>query len=122
MSQDTWSKSTIAAILAIGIGSTASSTAIADDPKLEKCYGIVKKGMNECGTPTHTCEGLAPKDSDPAEWIYVLKGTCNKIVNGSTKAPSAKEAVSTKEAPTKGTGSSEKGVTSSEKSNSDKKK
>ncbi|MBL8518496.1 MAG: DUF2282 domain-containing protein [Betaproteobacteria bacterium] len=44
----------------------------------EKCYGIAKKGQNDCGTARHTCAGKAKKDNEPDEWKYVPKGTCEK--------------------------------------------
>ncbi|MCR9143746.1 MAG: DUF2282 domain-containing protein [bacterium] len=48
----------------------------------EKCAGIVKKGKNDCGTSVHSCSGHAKVDNDPEEWIYVPKGTCEKITGG----------------------------------------
>ncbi len=42
----------------------------------EKCYGIAKKGQNDCGTARHTCAGKAKKDNEPDEWKYVPQGTC----------------------------------------------
>ena len=51
-----------------------------------KCYGVVKKGMNGCGTVKHACAAQATKDSDPNEWIYVPKGVCKKLVGGITQA------------------------------------
>lgn len=52
---------------------------------MEKCYGIAKKGQNECATATAMCGGTSTKDSAKDAWIAVPKGTCNKIVNGSTE-------------------------------------
>lgn len=48
----------------------------------EKCSGMVKKGMNDCGANGHACGGQAAVDGDPKEWIYVPKGLCAKIVGG----------------------------------------
>jgi uncharacterized membrane protein len=48
-------------------------------PEREKCYGIAKKGQNDCGTARHTCAGKAKKDNEPDEWKYVPKGTCEKM-------------------------------------------
>lgn len=55
--------------------------------KMEKCYGIAKAGMNDCAnvTGTHQCAGYSMKDNDPAEWIMVPEGTCDRIVGGTTK-------------------------------------
>ncbi|MFI5316712.1 MAG: DUF2282 domain-containing protein [Myxococcota bacterium] len=52
-------------------------------PPKEKCFGIAKKGQNDCSAANHSCDGEAKIDSDPAEWIWVPKGTCEKIVGGS---------------------------------------
>ena len=50
----------------------------------EKCYGIVKAGQNDCFSVSHQCGGTSTEDKDPDSWIYVPKGTCEKIVGGST--------------------------------------
>jgi uncharacterized membrane protein len=52
----------------------------------EKCYGIAARAANDCGTATHSCAGSSTKASDPASWLYVPAGTCEKIVGGSLKA------------------------------------
>ena len=49
---------------------------------MEKCYGIAKKGNNDCGTEAHTCAGEAKKDGDSKEWLLVPNGLCQKIVGG----------------------------------------
>lgn len=45
----------------------------------EKCFGVAKKGQNDCATDTHSCSGQAKSDYDPKEWKFVKKGTCKKI-------------------------------------------
>jgi len=62
----------------------AAVEAAADAPR-EKCLGIARAGMNDCGTSTHSCAGQATVDNDPEEWIYVPKGTCEKITGGRVK-------------------------------------
>ena len=59
----------------------APHTAQADEKKQEreKCYGIAKKGMNDCGTAKHTCAGKAAGDNLPDEWKYTPKGSCEKM-------------------------------------------
>jgi uncharacterized membrane protein len=74
----------IAGALAIGMAA-ASGSAVAGKPGFEKCQGVVKAGMNDCGTSKHSCAGQATKDNDPEEWIYVPEGTCSKIVGGKVK-------------------------------------
>lgn len=84
---NTWTRTLVGAILTVGVGVAAMDTIAADPspPAMEKCYGIVKKGMNECAGNDHSCQGLSTKDSDPNEWIFVPEGTCSKIVGGVTK-------------------------------------
>lgn len=52
---------------------------------IEKCYGIVKAGLNDCGSDSHACATQSVKDSEPNDWLYLPKGTCEKIVGGKTK-------------------------------------
>lgn len=72
--------SAIASFLALGL--SASGNALAAKDGMEKCAGIVKAGKNDCGTSKHACSGQAKVDSDKEEWLYVPKGTCDKIVGG----------------------------------------
>ena len=57
----------------------------AQDDDLEKCYGVVKAGKNDCAGPGHTCQGQAKADADPKEFILVPAGTCERLVNGQVK-------------------------------------
>ena len=75
----------IAGIIALGL-STASTSALAGKPGMEKCMGVVKAGMNDCGTSKHACAAQAKTDNDAEEWVYVPEGTCAKITGGSVKA------------------------------------
>ncbi|MSP77306.1 MAG: DUF2282 domain-containing protein [Rhodospirillaceae bacterium] len=51
---------------------------------MEKCYGVVKAGKNDCQTNTSSCAGTSKKDSQNDAWISVPKGICEKIVGGKT--------------------------------------
>lgn len=51
--------------------------------KMEKCYGIVKAGMNDCQTSKASCAGSATKDKQADAFLFLPKGTCDKIVDGS---------------------------------------
>lgn len=77
---------TLASILAIGTSMTSGTAfAVPDQPKAwEKCAGIAKAGMNDCGSldGKHGCAGQAKMDNDPQEWVYVPEGTCTKITGG----------------------------------------
>lgn len=57
---------------------------------MEKCYGIVKKGMNDCQTKTQSCSGSATVDNQPDAFLFLPKGDCNKIVGGSLTAKTDK--------------------------------
>lgn len=48
------------------------------DPK-EKCYGVARKGRNDCGTAKHSCAGMATVDKSAEEWKFVAKGNCEKM-------------------------------------------
>ena len=69
-------------VLALGVGTMSNEPVSALKRGYEKCAGIVKAGMNDCGANGHECVGLSTVDGDPNEWIELPKGTCNKIVNG----------------------------------------
>lgn len=53
----------------------------------ERCFGIVKKGKNECGTTKHACASQATSNNEACEWIYVLKGNCQRITGGQVTEP-----------------------------------
>jgi uncharacterized membrane protein len=73
----------LASLLLLGAGTAGSTVHAADAPKMEKCYGVVKAGKNDCQTNTHACAGTATKDGQKDAWIFLPKGTCEKIVGGS---------------------------------------
>jgi uncharacterized membrane protein len=74
----------------IGLNTLAiSAYAVPDSPKeWEKCAGIAKAGMNDCGAldGSHNCAGKAKADNVDTEWVYVPKTTCAKITGGSVAA------------------------------------
>lgn len=80
----------LAGVMALGLGTVADEAAAAK-PGFEKCAGIVKAGMNDCGTAKHDCAGQASTDGDAGEWIYVPEGTCEKIVGSTLKAAAPKK-------------------------------
>ncbi len=74
----------LSSMVALGL-MTATTAALAGKPGMEKCYGIVKAGMNDCGSSAHACAGQSSIDRGAVEWVYVPKGICKKIAGGSTK-------------------------------------
>ena len=74
----------IAAVISAGISMTASADK--KPPAMEKCYGIVKAGKNDCGSSGgNACAGQSKVNNDPHSWIFLPKGSCDKIVGASTK-------------------------------------
>jgi len=70
----------LAGLFALGATGFAASTLAADEHAgEEQCAGVVKAGKNDCATATNACHGHVEKDSDPMAWIYVPKGTCERI-------------------------------------------
>lgn len=82
------SKTLVNAVLIAVVGSSIAIQAQAAKPKpaMQKCYGIVKAKMNDCGTPQHACAAQAKQSGNSNEWIFLPQGTCTKIVGGSTTA------------------------------------
>ena len=77
--------SAVASLVAFSVNAQAASHAAAapaakmdDKAAKEKCYGIVKKGQNDCGTAKHSCAGKSAADNGADEWKFVAKGTCEK--------------------------------------------
>jgi uncharacterized membrane protein len=73
----------LASVITLGLASISSDVlAEKKGNNMEKCAGIAKAGMNDCGANGHSCAGQSTTDSDPKEWVFVPKGTCAKIVGG----------------------------------------
>ena len=69
----------------VALGALAVTSQAADEDKsTEKCYGVAKAGKNDCASNAHSCAGQAKKDADGKEWVKVPRGTCERIVGGST--------------------------------------
>lgn len=77
---------TLVGVMAVGGAMMATgANAVPDNPKQwEKCAGIAKQGMNDCGAldGKHSCAGQAKMDNAASEWVYVPAGTCTKITGG----------------------------------------
>ncbi|MEO0367567.1 MAG: DUF2282 domain-containing protein [Pseudomonadota bacterium] len=75
---------TATSILAVALAAQMTP-AHAGKEGYEKCQGVAKAGMNDCGANGHACAGYAEVDGDPNEWVYLPEGTCEKIVGGTVK-------------------------------------
>jgi len=80
-------QSAIAGVLALTSVNQANAHNAVTSPEMEKCYGIVKAGMNDCQTSNQSCAGSAIKDKQSDAFIFLPKGTCHKIVGGSLQPP-----------------------------------
>ncbi len=73
-------------LVALALGAAAApANALPDQPKnWEKCLGIAKAGLNDCGAKdgSHQCAKQAKADNSAVDWVYVPEGTCEKIVGG----------------------------------------
>ena len=74
-------RSAFASLIAIGLAGTAVQVNAAAGDN-EKCAGIAKAGKNDCGTSKGSCAGTIKMDHDAEAWIYVPKGSCEKIAGG----------------------------------------
>ena len=72
----------VASLIAIG-GLTAAGQASAQD--MEKCYGVVSAGKNDCAGAGHTCQGQATADASAEEFILLPAGTCDRLTGGEVK-------------------------------------
>jgi len=77
----------LASLVGLGLSSVTTS-AIAEDGKMEKCYGVVKAGKNDCQTATSACAGTSTEDGQRDAWLLVPEGSCDRLVGGTTSAPS----------------------------------
>lgn len=79
----------LGAAIASLLAGTATGQTHPEKPtyKYEKCYGVAKAGRNDCFFAANSCAGTATQDDLPDAWIYVPKGTCEKITGGSTAPP-----------------------------------
>jgi uncharacterized membrane protein len=74
--------SALAAALSLAVQASAGPAPM---PKFEaeKCYGVAKAGRNDCETRNSSCAGTSRRNNQSDAWIYVPKGTCDKVVGGS---------------------------------------
>ncbi|MDU0365536.1 DUF2282 domain-containing protein, partial [Rhizobium sp. 25PS6] len=49
--------SALAAITSMAASSAIAGPAAQPEFSFEKCYGVVKAGLNDCQTATHSCAG-----------------------------------------------------------------
>ncbi len=72
----------VSSLIALGVAGTSLP---ANAEEMEKCFGIAKAGKNDCQTANSSCAGTSVKDGQKDAWLFVPKGTCEKVVGGSLK-------------------------------------
>lgn len=75
----------VASFLVISSKNSLAQTNADHADKMEKCYGIMKAGKNDCQTKTASCAGSATKDNQKDAFLFLPKGDCEKITSGSLK-------------------------------------
>jgi uncharacterized membrane protein len=81
MNRNSLYMSAVTAALAVA-GAATGGVAMAADGGMEQCAGIIKAGKNDCATSTNACHGHVEKDASPEAWIYLPKGTCERLAGG----------------------------------------
>jgi len=81
-----------ALLVALSLAGAQTAAAAPKVPELpsgwEACGGVNKAGMNDCAVKTslHSCVGLSKKDNEPDSYVFLPKGVCAKIANGTVLA------------------------------------
>ncbi len=75
---------TAAASSLLALGLTAGGNPALAAKKMEKCYGVVKAGQNDCQTATSSCAGTSTVDGQRDAYLLLPTGTCERLVGGST--------------------------------------
>ena len=74
-------RTAITGLMGLGVVAFATPAAAADEHAgQEQCAGVAKAGKNDCATVTNACHGHVEKDGDQMAWLYLPKGTCERIV------------------------------------------
>ncbi len=79
----------LVALSLTGAQAAIAAPKMADVPKgWEACGGVAKAGMNDCAVRTslHSCVGQSKKDGEPDSYVFLPKGLCAKISNGTVLA------------------------------------
>jgi uncharacterized membrane protein len=76
-------RNTFITLTIAGISNTTLIQSALAAEQTEKCYGIVKAGMNDCATAKASCASSATEDNQGDAFIFLPKGTCAKITGGS---------------------------------------
>ena len=76
----------VSSLLVMGAAGLPGAALAGDKMEMEKCYGVVKAGKNDCQTANSSCAGTSKTDGQKDAWLLVPAGTCEKLVSGSLTA------------------------------------
>ena len=81
----------LGSVMAMALSMTLQASAQggpAPTPKFEheKCFGVAKAGKNDCQTANSSCAGTSKRNGQGDAWLYVPKGSCERLVGGSLQA------------------------------------
>lgn len=71
---------------AIGVASSAHAADSMAASSSQKCYGVNAAHKNDCKAGSHSCAGQSSKARDPASFVVVPTGLCEKLAGGSLTA------------------------------------
>lgn len=77
----------IGGLLALAGQGIAQGAGLVQCAEQERCYGVARAGKNDCATSSSACAGSAKTDFQKDAWVYVPKGTCEKLAGASLKVP-----------------------------------
>jgi uncharacterized membrane protein len=88
MTQTTRALPAAAIAIALATAFTTLSAAagpVAAQPDKDKCFGVAMKGKNDCAAGAGTtCAGTSKVDHQANAWVYVAKGTCEKMTSSTS--------------------------------------
>ncbi|MBI3570708.1 MAG: DUF2282 domain-containing protein [Gammaproteobacteria bacterium] len=91
-SPNTVMSTAITSLLALGTLAITTSAYAAEAlvvcKEQERCYGVSKANKNDCSTSSSVCAGTAKQDYQKDAWLYVPKGSCERLAGGSLTVPS----------------------------------
>jgi uncharacterized membrane protein len=76
----------VAGVLAAGAVASTNVAYAGEHDGDEKCAGVIKAGRNDCSTSKNACHSHVTVDADSEAWVWVPKGTCDKIAGAHVTA------------------------------------
>ena len=90
----------LVALSLVGAQAVAAAPKVPELPSgWEACGGVAKAVMNDCAVKTslHSCVGMAKTDGEADSYVFLPKGLCGKIANGTVLAITKEDLAKMKE-------------------------